>query len=574
MAFGSDLPTGSQDQTTTIRQAERMFTVRGRNTSFSPTNIGDGGSRGTRAKIRILTTNEGRTRARGSGAPGSEKLLNDLLNKAPGGFTDFLLTDVNVSYNEKVQVNQTFGDTEVVYYFGKQPVTFNLSGVIVDDIDNGWFIQFFEAYMGFMRGTQLAQNYELLELELPNMMVVGSAISFSYSQTSQRDTDINFTMQVLAKSVIPIPAARPKTAVNNSAVLLNFGKAAGFKDFTSVSQINSLKAKINGIFGAVQNPLASTSTITNSIKQFGSLGDGLGIGALSSFSAIGAGPLSNIGLGSGLTGLGSGLTQNLPSLGSVGSFMGSSASTLGGIGNMAGPMASTLSNSGILNSLAGQISGIDPAKAVASVGLSSSGVGGGLGSFASKAAGAFSGVGGLGSGASLPNGIDKFISGGGIGGGLLGGNSTSLFGFKSSLFSPVYGILSSITKVVTSVTGTAAGLISMFTSPVNTILRDIRGVAGQAIAVAKLVENSVSQLVNIPGRTLGEFNATVIALKNAAGVISRLPESISDTIKRLVRMGSISGGAAFLSNSGAYSGSKSALLSSGPPYTPKRGAFL
>lgn len=584
MAFGSDLPTGSQAETTTIRQSERMFTVRGRNTSFNPNNIGDGGSRGTRAKIRILSSNEARTRNRASGAPGSEKLLNDLLSKAPGGFTDFLLTDVSVTYNEKAQINQTFGDTEVAYYFGKQPVLFSLSGVIVDDIDNGWFTQFFEAYMGFMRGTQLAQNYELLELELPNMMIVGSAMSFGYSQNSARETDVNFSMQVLAKSVIPIPATRPKTPVNNAAVLLNFGKAAGFKDFISVAQINSLKSKINGIFGAVQNPFASTSTITSSVRQLGSLGDGLGIGALSSFAAVGGGNMANLGLsgigslGSGLSGLDSGLTQNLPSVGSVGSFVnGSAVSTLGGIAGMGGPMAATLSSSGILNSLSGQIAGIDPTKAVASVGLSSTGLGG-LTSMAGRMAGGLGGVSGvsgmLGGGASLPNGADKFISGGGIGGGLFGGNSTSIFGFKSSLFSPVYGILSSITKVVTSVTGSAASLISMFTNPVNTILRDIRGVAAQAIAVTKLVENSVSQLVNIPGRTINEFNSTIVALKNAAGVITRLPESISDTIKRLVMSGRISGSSAFLTSGGAYAGGKSALLNSGPPYTPKRGAFL
>jgi hypothetical protein len=89
------------------------------------------------------------------------------------GYTDFLLTSVSVSFDEKVQVVQTFGDSDVVYYFGKSPVIYSLSGMLIDDIDNGWFTKFIEAYSNIMRGTELARNYELLEITLPNMIIVG-----------------------------------------------------------------------------------------------------------------------------------------------------------------------------------------------------------------------------------------------------------------------------------------------------------------------------------------------------------------------------------------------------------------
>lgn len=425
-----------------IEQSERLYTVRPRSVAI-PINARPGdplvstfgvtaGERGTRAKIRLLSTDTVEIQRKrlesseGFSSPHSKQyLLNNLLNRDPGaGYSDFLLTSVSVAMNEKVQITQTFGDAETVYYFGKAPIIFNLGGMLIDDLDNQWFTTFVEAYTHIMRGTELARNFELVEIDLPNMLIIGTVMGFSYQQEATRDTDIPFTMQVHAKEVRPIPVQIPAYAFTPEAATINFKTAQKLSNFLSTADINKI------------------------------------------------------------------LSGSAPSLGKLPKV------TLPRVGGVAGI------------------------------------------------------------------------------GGAVSNASTTLSGFRSSLFSPVFGVLTSITKVVKTVTGDISKIISSFTNPVNNVLRDIQGIAGQAIAVAHLIENSVNNVVNIPIRTLNEVRNTIISLRNAAGVISRVPESVAESIKRLTKFGSLSTSAAFLTKNGARLGSKTSLLGSGAPYTPAAGASL
>lgn len=413
-----------------IKQTERLFSVRSRSSAFPDK---QGGDRGTRARIRVLYTDleKSRQARANSGLAGSfddsdfSSVFDKLTDSNPGGgFSDFLLTNVAVSFNEKVQITQTFGDTETVYYFGKQPVIFNLSGMLIDDVDNQWFNTFIEAYGGIMRGTESARNYELIELILPNMIVVGTIMSLSYNQDSTRDTDIPFTMQMHAKSAIPLPVRLPTQLPTNALNLINWNKA---KKLTSFADINNIKK-------------AASTFINDS-----SLADGLD-------------PLSII--------------RNTTNLG-----------------------------------------------------------------------------------ARLPAGPQ--------------GNSTvGADLFRSSIFSPVFGVLTSITKVVKDTTGNIASIISSFTTPVTDVLRDIQNIATQAVGIAKAIEGGINKILNGPLQVLNQLRNTIIALKKAAGVISRLPKTIAQSFQQLIRFGKISTSAAFLTSGGKPGKTKTPLINSGQPYNP------
>ena len=128
----------------TIKQTERGLTIRPRSTPLTNKNKYTA-ERGTIASIKLKSDRSkldviGDLMAGGNSNQGLSEVASDLLSDT--GYTDFLLTNIDVSFNEKVQVNEVFGDSEVVYYFGRSPVTFNLSGVIFDDIDNNWFYKY------------------------------------------------------------------------------------------------------------------------------------------------------------------------------------------------------------------------------------------------------------------------------------------------------------------------------------------------------------------------------------------------------------------------------------------------
>src|ERR1700758_5744852 len=110
-----------QNSNGTITQSERLFTVRPRGATKE--NVG-GGNRGTRAFIRLMTTDSsgslnrktgvneglGGTSLSASGGP-LDAAING--NNAYGGYANFFVTDVRCALDEKLQITEVFGDGEV-----------------------------------------------------------------------------------------------------------------------------------------------------------------------------------------------------------------------------------------------------------------------------------------------------------------------------------------------------------------------------------------------------------------------------------------------------------------------------
>lgn len=360
--------------------------------------------------------------------------VDALLSKS--GFTNFFVTGVNVTYAEKTQVMTTFGDNEIIYYFGKQPIAFNITGLLFDSLEDDWFSKFLTLYSSVLRGSQLAKNFGLVELTFPNMVLTGTISQLSTQQDSQRDTDIGFTMQFLAKEVVPLPMQITPSAVENVKT-----------DFISFSADRS---------GVNSYSLASST-----------LGGGFMDTAVQNFNK----------------------------------YSGAVTSAVDGVKDMF------------------------------------SGITGGLGDAAS-------------------------------------GVADTLNSFRTNIFSPIFGVISGITKIVKSATGSISSIISSFTNPVNQILRDITSFATKAGSLALLVEHSINDIVSIPNRTVTNVRNTIASLKNASGTITRVPENISDTFRRFNGGGNIPNRSAILSSGRAGTKSKAAVLSSGNPYTPRSSGIL
>lgn len=348
-------------------------------------------------------------------------LDGDLSNLLSGTFVNFFVTNFSTTYSEKTQIMTTFGDNEVVYYFGKQPIIMNIQGMLFDSYENDWFTSFLTLYSNVLRGTHLAKNFGLIEITFPSMVVTGTISELSHQQSSERDTDVSFSMQFIAKDILPLPA-KPPSGVPGTFM----GELVDFRANRGGVQGYSISSGTLG--GGFFDP------ITSVVGEIGS--------ALSSFASVGE---------------------------SVGSALNS---------------------------------------------------------------------------------------------------------FRTSIFTPVFGVISSITKIVKSVTGSITSIISSFTNPVNQILRDIQSISSQASNLALLIESSVNDIIDIPLRTVSNFENTIRSLKKTAGVISRVPENISQTFKRLSRGGRIKRGSAILSSGKNRNKSKAAVLSSGAQYSPNKSNTL
>lgn len=449
---------------------ERLEFARPRSTSADRSN------RGTHAYICLLTSKEQSSLYASGSSPRTQEikdtaskdsLIEGLKSMTTGGSTGydkFLLTGIQGSIDEKIQIMEVFGDNEVSYYFGRAPMVFSISGILVDSPDNSWFTDWLNLYAGALRGSQLAMNYELLKLVLPNMTLIGCVTNMGWSQESQNDVAIPFRFQFHVKSLIPTPVIAVGQGLNNAASLLDFSKES---TFTKWSEINSLRQQGAVLTGVIQNPLST-------------LGD----------------------YGSAMRNFGSGVSANL------------------------GLKATSSAASEFLDGL-------------------SSKIGGGL-----------SGLSGI---------FTPITSG--------------LEGLRASIFSPIYGVMNSLTKLVRNIFGGTglSSIISQLTAPIKNILGDITRIASQAVALVGLVTAGISGLgrgVTSGFGMLQSYQSALRAIGKASGCITSAPQTTCGSLKSLFNGGSISSSAGFLQSNPKHGLSRTPTLSARPSSSSSTSASL
>jgi hypothetical protein len=111
---------------------------------------------------------------------------------------------------------------------------------------------------------------------LPNMAITGTISGFSWSQDSNRDVDIPFSFQFIAKVVEPIPAMSDGMPTSNNLQYVDFRQVS---QFVSQSSINSLKNQVSNASSIIQSP-------TSSLKQKGAALSTIGSGVGGTFGSF------------------------------------------------------------------------------------------------------------------------------------------------------------------------------------------------------------------------------------------------------------------------------------------------
>lgn len=423
-----------------LHQDERLYVSRPRSVSNDPNKhiVGNGGDRGTRAYIKLLTQNQSGVDSRlvdsdSTLARDAAPLTSD---GKYGGYADFLLTGVSCNLEEKLQVTQTFGDAEVTYYFGRRPMIFNFSGLLVDSVDNNWFIHWLKLYQKVMRGSALAKNYELLKIVLPNMTVVGTINNFSWQQESSNDVSIPFSFQFLAKRIEPTTADLPTGAFAPTGISALRMNSASLPTL-SQSQIEEVKRRAESVEKALQDP--------NIISR-----------DLALMSSHHASAVATIGI------------DNIPTLFSKG-------------------------NLGVVDQTP-----------------------------FSEWSSAFSGV-------------------------------------RTQLFSPTFGVLTSLTKLVKVATGNVSVVVGVFSGGVNGVLRDINSISYGATNLVNMVNSTVQSAAMQVANVRTNYANTLATLKKTKGTICHASYTIHNYIQGLVSSGKVKGGPLFLSGSVGHPSSGVAL---------------
>ena len=192
--------------------------------------------RETMARLYVEVPPKERTAFVNSCPPETRELAKVLCGAAKGaaggtGFIDFLLTDIQEPFQEKVQVVESLSDNFVVYTFGQSAPRFSYSGVLLNTWQDDQRVWMLRLYRDILRSTQLARRRKLARLRYDSVIVSGVFIMHSQGLTAQMQTMASFQFQFIPMQyVIYTPAVGIPTQLETA---FTEGGAYGLSDATT-----------------------------------------------------------------------------------------------------------------------------------------------------------------------------------------------------------------------------------------------------------------------------------------------------------------------------------------------------
>jgi hypothetical protein len=284
---------------------------------------------------------------------------------------------------------------------------FSFSGLLIDSVDNNWFIHWLKLYNDVMRGSALAKNYELLKIVLPNMTLTGTINNFSWQQESSNDISIPFSFNFLAKRIDPTTADLPTGAFSPQGISSLRMNSTALPTLNQ-SQIEEIKRRAAELDKAIQDP--------NIISR--------DLALMTSHHSTG---IATIGI------------DGVPTLFSKGNL---------------GVVDQTTFN----------------------------------------------------------------------------GWSSTFSGVRTQLFSPTFGVLSGLTKLIRIATGNVSGIVNVFSGGVNGVLRDINSISYGATNLINMVNSTVKGAASQVANVRTNYANTLATLKKTKGVIVNAPNTIHDSL--------------------------------------------
>ena len=138
------------------------------------------------AKIRLVST-----------LPGKE-IPKELRGKA---YVGFILTGVQESHSEKLEVVNLPGDTFASYFYGASPRQFSFSGILVNTDQDQWRDAFEELYEKYLRGSVSSRNFSIVQISYNGRVVSGWLTNLSQQLNSDNDHYASFTFSVLVSRI-------------------------------------------------------------------------------------------------------------------------------------------------------------------------------------------------------------------------------------------------------------------------------------------------------------------------------------------------------------------------------------
>lgn len=144
---------------------------------------------------------------------------------ATNGYLDFLIQQVQMPLQEKVQVTETLSDNYVAYAFGQAPPMWQFQGTLINTVQDDQASNMFRLYTQILRATQMARRQKSLSISFDSYIVSGIITNINLSLSSNNELMVPFAFQLLVKRVfitnytrgwVPTQASTPFSADLNA----------------------------------------------------------------------------------------------------------------------------------------------------------------------------------------------------------------------------------------------------------------------------------------------------------------------------------------------------------------------
>ena len=140
-------------------------------------------------------------RANAGGGSTTDATVRRSSNAQVNGYLDFLIQNIQMPLQEKVQVSETLSDNYVAYAFGQSPPVWTFSGSLINSVQDDQASNMFRLYTHILRATQMARRQKSLSLSYDSYVVNGVMMSMTLGLTSNNELVVPFTFQLLVKRV-------------------------------------------------------------------------------------------------------------------------------------------------------------------------------------------------------------------------------------------------------------------------------------------------------------------------------------------------------------------------------------
>jgi hypothetical protein len=127
-----------------------------------------------------------------------------------GAYVGFILTEVQETHNEKVELVPLPGDTYASYFYGASPRQFNFNGVLLNTDQDQWRDSFEQLYEKYLRGSASSRNFNIVQIRYGGRIVSGWLLSMSQQLSSQSDLYAQFSFSVLVSRVDMLNKSKDK----------------------------------------------------------------------------------------------------------------------------------------------------------------------------------------------------------------------------------------------------------------------------------------------------------------------------------------------------------------------------